>query len=388
MGQSSNIGQDNSLVVYGNPESFKKLIKSHGQLCKVKQALSCTCVATNSGSADAFCDQCNGDGYIYTYQRRFLVSDEDSKASGKTVTPYWTPILSVTKVQNVVSEVQGGITDLTVSSFSSSTITLENTIPQYGKRRVTYSFDGWTYVAKEKLRADLPNKLLYADGTRYDSGYQSSNPLNAFADIAQVVRIWNDSTGDDLTGYTVEGNTISTTKSFDPDNMYIEYYYADLTQVLSADVMTRDPNETWTHDLQSGECRMAFYPFWELSKADLIVLSATALYRNELLEHITDLDRLREIEVFAINDKIFDSSGNIYYIDTDYILQGRNVKWIGNKPEKNSVISVRYGYKPAYVVFEDNPQPNNLENKQYPVTVLAKSWSMMSNHDVAKLLTS
>jgi hypothetical protein len=387
MGQNTNLGQTAGVTVFGNPESFKKLISSHGLTCKIKQALICPCVANNAGSPDLHCNICNGDGYVYTYQRRFLVSDENSKSCSTKIYPFWNPILSVKKVQNVTSEVQGGITDLEVDSFDSTSITLVNPTTSYEKKRVTYTFDGWTYVEEEKLRVDVENKLMYADGTIFDAEYQSSNPLNAFADIADVVRIWNKSTGKQIVNFTVEGNTISTTETIDADNMYIEYYYADLTEVIAATLGNRDNNEVWTHDLKSGECKMAFYPFWELSKGDLIVLSASALYKNEQIEHRGTMDKLWEVEVFQLNDKIFDASGNIYYIDTDYILQGRYIKWIGSKPTDGTVISIRYGYKPAYIVFEDNPYPNNLENKQYPIEVLAKSWSKISKDDLARLIS-
>jgi hypothetical protein len=386
MGQNTNIGQDSAVTVFGNPESFKKLIKNHGQLCKIKQALVCPCIATNSGSADYNCTLCNGDGYVYSYQRHFLVTDENSRSCGKVITPFWNPILSVSKAQNVTSCVQGGITNLTVESFDSTTITVKEAIKDYEKKRVTYSFDGWTYVQSEKLRVDTVNKLMYADGTIFDAGYQSSNPLNAYSDIAQIVRIWNSVTGIVMNpeNYSFEGNVISTTEAID-NNMYIEYYSSDMTQVINTDVVNRDLNEVWTHDPKSGECRMAFYPYWELSKGDIVTLSSTILYKNEQLQHRKDLDRLFEIEIFSLNNEIFDESGNIYKIDIDYILQGRHIKWIGSKPDIGKAISVRYGYKPSYIIFEDNPMPNNLENKQYPIIVMGKSWSKISKDDVARL---
>lgn len=385
MAQNTNIGQQTALTVYGNPESFKKLIANHGQLCKIKQALVCPCVGGNHGSPDMDCNICSGKGYVYTYQRRFFVADENSRVCNKTITPFWKPILSVEKVQNVTSEIQGGISELEVESFDESTITLVNATTNE-KKRVTYYFDGWTYVESEKLRVDEINKIMYADGTIFNSGYQSSNPLSAYADIAKVIKIWNIETGVEINNFSVHGNTISTTETIVSDKMYIEYYYSDLTQVITTDINNRENNEIWTHDLESGECKMAFYPYWELTKGDIIVLSATTLYKNEQLEHRKDLDRLWEIEVFALNDKIFDSDGNIYYLDTDYILQGNNIKWIGSKPKIGKIISIRYGYKPSYIIFEDNPQPNNLENKQYPVIVLAKSWSKINKEDVARLI--
>lgn len=386
MGQNTNIGQDSAVTVFGNPESFKKLIKNHGQLCKIKQTIVCPCVGTNHGSPEYTCDICKGDGYIYTYQRRFFVTDENSRACDKTITPFWNPILGVDKIQNVTSEVQGGITELTVNTFDATTITLTESTTGYEKKRVSYTFDGWTYIESEKLRVDATNKLMYADGTIFDAGYQSSNPLNAYADIAQVIRIWHIDTGVELTNFTVEGNVISTTQVITADKMYIEYYYSDLTQVITTDLSNRNNSEVFTHELESGECRMAFYPYWELTIGDLIVVAATVLYKNELVTHIKDIDKLFEIEAFDIGETIIDASGNIYSIDTDYILQGRYVKWIGNKPADNAVFSVRYGYKPAYIIFEDNPQPNNLENKQYPKLVMAKSWSKTSKDDVARLI--
>lgn len=387
MGQNTNIGQDTSVTVFGNPESFKKLIKSHGQLCKVKQALICPCVNDNHGSADYNCDLCGGDGYLFTYQRRFLVVDENSNICDKTVTPYWNPIISVEKVQNVTSDIQGGITDLTVSSFDDTTITLAESINSYEKKRVTYNFDGWTYVASEKLRVDLTNKLMYADGTIFDAGRQSSNPLNAYADIAKVERIWNSDTDKEVKVFKIEGNVISTKEAIG-ENMYMEYYYADLTQVITTDINNKNNSETYTHDMESGECKMAFYPYWDLSIGDIIVISATTLYKNQSMKHVKDLDKLSEIEVYKLNDTIIDSTGTLYYIDTDYILQGRFVKWIGNKPAVGTSYSVRYGYKPAYIIFEDNPMPNNLENKAYPVTVLAKSWTKTSKDDRARLINN
>lgn len=389
MGTNTNTGQSNAVTVYGNPESFKKLIANHGQLCKVKQALVCPCVGANNGSPDFNCSICSGDGYVYTNQRRFMVTDENSRVCGKTITPFWNPILDVIKVENVTSDSQGGITELEVSSFNSTTVTLTNEPVAYEKKRVTYVFDGWTYVESELLSVDVTNSTMYASGVNYTSNYRSSNPLGAKSDIAQVERIWNSDTGTEISNYTISGNSISTDETIEAGRMYMEYYTADLTEVITTELNNTEQNEPYSHDIKSGECKMAFYPYWELSKGDLVVLVSTVLYKNEQLTHRSDADRLHEIEIFSLNDKIFDQDGNIYYLDTDYILQGRFIKWItSNKPTIGKIISVRYGYKPSYVVFDNNPMPNNLENKQYPVTVLAKSWSKIKENDIVRLLNN
>lgn len=387
MGQNINTGQDNAVTVFGNPESFKKLIKNHGQLCKVKKALTCPCSGNNNGSPNSNCDLCGGEGFLFTYQRRFLVVDENSPTCNFTVTPFWNPIISVSKVENVTSEAQGGITELEVNTFDDETITLVLSATNFEKKRVTYTFDGWTLVESEQLTCDVANKIMYATGNVYNAGYQSSNPLNAYADIAHVTRLWNSNTSEEITDFTVEGNQIITSRPIQSGYMYANYYYADLAQVITTDIANRNLNEIYTHDLSSGECRMAFYPFWNLARGDIVVISATILHKNELIKHAKDLDKLWEIEIFALNDTILDEDGNTYAITTDYILQGRHIKWVSsNKPDVGKWYTIRYSYKPSYIIFEDNPQPNNLENKQYSVIVLGKSWTKISKDDVVRLM--
>lgn len=388
MGTNLNIGQDNSVTVFGNPESSIKLIKNHGQLCKVKQAILCPCVAVNHGSPDFNCEICKGDGYTYTYQRRFLVVDENTRSCGKKLYPYWIPIISVKKVQNVTSEYQGGITDINVESFNDEEITVDIQLNEHEKKRVTYEFDGWTYVEEEQLECNVNNKLMYANGTIYNAQYQSSNPLNAFSDIAQIVKVWNKTTGIELTNWKFEGKTISTTDTIVDGEMYAEYYYADLTKVINTDLITRNQNENFTHELTSGETKLAFFPYWNISRGDLIVIAATVMYKNEAFTHLGEFDKLWEMEIFELNDIILDDAGNKYILDTDYILQGRYIKWIGNEPADNAKCSVRYGYKPSFIVFEDNPQPNNLENKAYPKICLVRSWSKIGKDDVIRLMGS
>lgn len=394
MGKSLNIGQDASLVVYGNPESFKKLIKSHGQLCKIKQALICPCVTRNSGSASFNCSVCKGDGFVYTYQRRFMVSDEASRVNADVteVYPYMVPVLDVPKVERIASEVQGGIQQMSVTGFSETTIFVENNInaKYYEKMRVTYFFDGWTKVEGDLLEVEEEHGIMFPKKTFYDAGYQSSNPLEAEADITQINRVYNFVTGVEITNYTRIGNAIKTNEHIVKDQMKADYYYADLTQIITADLKTKDDLETWTNNLVSGNIRLAVYPWFNVSKGDLIVISADAQFKTELFAHRGNLDRLWEIEVIELNDVCIDSEGKVYYRDIDYMLVGNKyVSWISeNKPKDESTVSLKYGYKPAFICFEDNPEPNNLENRRYPKIIFAKSWTKTNKDDIAKLLTA
>jgi hypothetical protein len=394
MGQNSNTGQ-NSLVVYGDPTSFQRLISSHGQLCKMKQALFCPCTVKNHGSPDMYCLLCHGNGFVYTYQRRFMIADEQNSKCNREATeiyPIYTPILEVTKVERVTSQIQGGIETMPVKTFNDTTIFVENKInaKYYDSKRVTYFFDGWTKVEEDILTVDEKHGLMWPTKTYYDAAYQSSNPLRAESDIAQLNKIWNSETGEELTDYTRIGNTIKTKRKITVGRMKASYYYADLTQIITADLKTADDLETWTNDIESGTIRMAMFPWYNIAKGDIVVIAADAQFKDELFTHRGDLDQLWQIEVFELNDICLDEDGNTYYRDEDYILIGnRYILWISeNKPKDNKVVSIKYGYKPSFICFKDNPEPNNLENRRYPKIIYAKSWTKTNKDDIAKLETT
>ena len=329
MGKNTNVGQQATLAVYGNPESFKKLILNHGQLCKIKQAIPCPCTAENNGSPDMYCTICDGKGYAYTYQRRFFVSDEEPPSCQNKIFPFWNPILQVERVQHVTSCVQGGIRDLTIESFSESAIIVNETVPDYEKKRISYFFDGWSLIEGDELNVFKSIRTMYCPKTKYDAGYQSSNPLKAFADIAKVVRVYHED-GTVLKNYKFSSNYIEIAEDEEiKDGKYFaDYYIADLGNVITNDIANNDNLEKWTNELKSGECRMAFFPWWNFAKGDLIVLAACVLYKNEVLNHISNKDKLWEIEPYDINEIILDSKGNIYNIGTDFVLQGRYIHWL------------------------------------------------------------
>ena len=388
MGQNNNIGQQNSLSVFGNPASFEKHIRNHGQLCKIKQALPCPCSAKNHGSPDDYCELCDGNGFIYKYQRDFFISDEQSRGCSNKIYPFYTPIRSVKTVQAVLSDAQGGIREIAVNSFSDTEIVLSEQLDRFIKKRVSYYYDGWTLIENDELTVLKDYKIFIANGTKYDAGLQSSNPLDAYLDIVKIKKIYNED-GSEITNYKFNGNTIEVNENvtIKDGKYYADYYVADSTFVLSSDIKRKNNSEEWTHELTSGECKMAFFPWWNLTTGDLIILASTVVYKNETLTHTGNKDKLWEIEVFELDDTIIDEDGNSYSINTDYILQGNYIRWIGNKPSNaGKVISLRYGYKPTYIIFEDNPEPNNLENKQYPKLVYAKSWSKINKDDVKKLI--
>ena len=394
MGSSRNIGQQTSLVVYGDADYFNKLIDNHGQLCKIKQGLFCPCVVKNHGSPDQECPICGGNGFVYTYQRRFLISDEPSPCNLEVTElyPFYIPIKEVIKVERMTSAVQGGIKEMPIKSFDDETVYIENNInaKNYEKLRVTYFYDGWTLVEGDILTCDVTHGLMFPTKTYFDAGYQSSNPLRAEADIAQINKIYNSVTGIELKKYTRIGNTIKTKEPIVAGQMVADYYFADLTQIITADLKTKDDLEKWTNDMESGNIRLAMHPWFNIAKGDLVVIAADALYKTEVLTHRGTQDQLFQLEIFELNDVCIDEDGALYYRGEDYELVGnRYLTWISShKPDDGKSISIKYGYKPVFICFEDNPEPNNLENRRYPRIIYVKSYSKTSKDDITKLLTA
>jgi hypothetical protein len=321
-----------------------------------------------------------------------MISDENSK-SNQAVTelyPFYQPVLEVAKVERMQSSVQGGIVQMPVTGFNDTTIFVTNSIgvKDYEQKRVTYFFDGWTKVEGDLLTVDAVHGYMWPTKTLYDAQYLSSNPLHAEADIAEVIRIYNYITGAEITNYTMIGNTIQTSEVIVPGQMKADYYYSDLTQIITAELKTKDDLEKWTNDLESGTIRMALHPWYNIGKGDIIVIAADTQTKTEMLPHKGELDMLWQIEVFELNDVIFDADGKKYYREEDYTLVGnRFIKWLSdNQPKVGKTMSVKFGYKPAFICFSDNPEPNNLENKRFPKVIYAKSWTKTSASDVAKLM--
>ena len=394
MGINRNIGAKDALKVFGNPESFRKLIDNHGQLCKIKQALACPkCLGRNHGSPDYNCTICQGNGYIYTYQRRFLVADEMSPCnrSATEFYPYYYPVMEVVSFQRCTDERQGGISEIEVESVDTENGIVRiapGQLRDYEKNRITYFFDGWTKVERDILKVDADHGLMWPTKTIFDAQYQSSNPLRAEADISEIIRIYNIDTDEEITDYTMVGNTIKTKETIVSGKMAADYYYSDLTPIITADLVTKEDNEQWTHNMVSGDIRMATYPWFTIAKGDIVTISADAQYYNEILVHQSDMDLLFQIECFEIDSIIVDEDGKKYYRETDYILDGvRYIRWLtDNQPKKGKTISLRVGYKPSFIIFDSAVERNNLENKRYPLVVHAKSWTKTNKDDIIKLM--
>ena len=91
-------------------------------------------------------------------------------------------------------------------------------------------------------------------------------------------------------------------------------------------------------------------------------------------------------KLFKLGEEIIDEDGIKYQNNVDYYLRPfRDIVWVGKQPNAGKKISVRFGYHPSYVIFINNPIPNNLENKKYPKTFIVKNYNMTLQKDLEQI---
>lgn len=332
-----------------------------------------------------FCSLCEGKGKIYDFQRKLLQTGEDSgqNQKGDEIYPLRFPVLEPVKVERLLPDYQGGIKQYGIHSFSDEVISIEgNDLPlESEKKRVSYYFDRFTKVEAELLSVE--NGVLRTSGTWFNDKHNTGNDFNVHGDIVLIDRLYKDDS--EYTQYSFDRNIIRPGWTGDLSGIRADYYYCPPAKVLTADIESKYSEEKWTHSLLEGTCRIAVEPWYELAKGDIITLLTPTLYKNEVRVHNTDLDTLFELDIFNIDDVVFDEDGNKYEKGTDFSLMNYNqLVWTDNQPAAGKKISTRYGYHPSYVVFNDNPIPNTLENKRYPKIVHAKYWSKTDINDVKR----
>lgn len=388
--------QSPAFPIEGRPDTFIGLIQRHGVLARIVRSRKCPCVMPN-GSPDMFCTLCHGDGLIYDFQRRLFQADEDSdiSADGRVVYPFRIPVMEPLTVDRLLPEEQGGITRYAIEGFTPTSITISGDpapLP-YEKMRVSYIFDRWERLNDERPVVDAATKTLEVLGTKYDDGYRSSNFQGVHGDIAHVIRVYDEERGHEFRSFTYTKNYIylgDDEPAPTPGKVVADLYYVPVAKVIPNDVESRQgKEEKWTSDIPQGNCRIAIEPWFEVGEGDLITFLTPTIYRSEILTHsATGIDKLFEFDISQVDECIFDARGTRYYRGKDFHLRNfRDLSWTGSQPPPGEKIVVRYGYHPTYVVFIDNPQPNNLENKQFPQFINAKLWAKTRHQDNAVVNT-
>lgn len=384
MGQDLFEGRKNpTFVVSGHPEKFINLLTQHGLLARLMRSRNCPCV-TKTGSPSIYCDQCGGDGFVTDFQRKLLQTDEDSDVKGdrSKVLPFRIPILEPLSVERLLPPEQGDIKKYTIDSFDSETINISgDPLPyHWQKMRVSYYFDRYNRVLGDVVTVDANTKTLTTTQTLYDGEHKFGN-IDIHGDIGVVLEVRDTVTGHKFTDYSFRKNVIQL-KGSEPTpiqgQVEADYFYVPPAPVLPQDLETQNDIEKWITTLQSGTVRIGVEPWYELSIGDLITLLPVEFFRDDVIEHSSiGYDKLTEFDISRVDDEIFDEDGVKYKKGIDYYLRPfRDLVWIGNQPNAGKKMSVRFGYRPTYSIFVNNPVPNRMENKRYPINFMAKYFSM------------
>lgn len=392
MGIDRHLGRNTPVFnIEGDPQKYNELIERHGLLARVMRARTCPCI-TVTGSPDMYCDMCKGDGFIHEFQRKFLAFEEDAdiRADRTTVYPYLVPILEPITVERMIAPEAGGIKKYDIESFDSTTIKIAgDPLPfHYNQMRVSHYFDGYTFASQDVVSVNATTFTLTTTQTRVDGGYRNSNVTNVHGDIALITEVKNVVTGYIYKKYSFRKNIIQLdTREPKPvqGQIVASYHFAPPTLVLPQALDSMNDKENWTGSLPSGQVQIGMKYWYELSEGDLISLLSVELYKDTVISHnaSTGVDKLNEFDIVRIDDEIIDKDGIHYRNNIDFVLQPfRDIKWMGKQPKNGTPISVRFSYRPTYIVFMNNPTPNALENKKYPTLVNAKLFQMMLPKDV------
>jgi hypothetical protein len=403
------LGRSSPVFTYiGNPEKFISLINKYGILAKVMQAIKCPCV-NDDGSPSIYCNICNGDGFIYRFQRKFLQLDEDTEyrdwindfndpRTEMYIYPFRVPILQPIKVERVSEPELGGIVEYDILEFDSEKIKIGKKNPtdrfplHYEKMRVSYYFDNYVKIENELVEVDVNNKILTTKSTLYkNEPYSFSNVFQIHGNIAEIIEIKNINNNHLYTNYKFNRNKIyinlnPNEPNLEENKISVSYYYVPPCKVLPADFDIRTELEKFNTSLKTGTIRIALEPWYEVSQGDIIILLTYFYYNNDIITHRNNLDTLSQFNVVKLDDIIIDENGTKYYLNIDYIHYDFNkIKWIGNQPEQGTKFSIRYSYNPTFIVFQDEPIFNNLTNKNFPVIVYAKLWNQTLQKDLMKV---
>ncbi len=383
-----------TFVIQAVPQNFIKLIQQHGLLCRVLQSRKCPC-STLSGSPSLFCPQCRGDAFVYNYQRKLLQADEDSIVRGdrSVVLPYRVPVLEPLSVERIIAPEQGGIKKYNIESFESEKIHISgDVLPQpWQKLRVSYYFDRYDLVEGDQVDVEVNTRTLTTTQTRFDGENLYGNVDEVHGDITIIERIYNSDTGYEYTNYTFSRNKVfigNGQNELVPGKIRMDYFFAPPTKVLPMDLDTRNDKESWTSIMTSGDIRMSLEPWFDLVEGDLITFLSAEFSKHQIIQHngVTGEDRINEFDVSRLNDIIIDEKQREYFRGIDYCLKDfRKIVWIGDRPADGDTFSVKFLYRPTFIIFLDNPVPNNMENKRFPKTFNGKYFNMAKPKDVEKI---
>lgn len=388
MGQNVSATQGQPLFnIQGRPAEQDAVVQRQGQFTRVLKSQMCPCM--ESGQPDIFCNICNGKGYLYSYQKKITVVDEESPHGNpceNIVKPLFNPICDVNYVVAVSSQSQFAQGELTVSGFNDSEIYLDlegKCLHKSQPIRVGYNYLHWDIVT-ETFKGN-GEWVIKVPGTRFDDSSVVNltsipNFKQFFADIVRVDEC-NYAVKSFYKQWIVFDDGILGSPPGPSDDITITYavsrpHICAMTGLNA--MLLKEQGSAFLDGMEIGDAMFVTPSYLDVGEGDRLTLLATLRRRSELKLRTTgkDFDELLEFDVDEILGFIIDEDGVRYTKGDDFELDEFNlVRWIGNKPADQKKYSIVYNYFPTYIVYKELPLYIGHENKLWPKTFTAKKYS-------------
>lgn len=386
MGTNNNPYSGQSLVnIEARPNEHEAVIERQGQLVKLLQAKKCPCIT--HGKPKLFCSLCNGRGYKFYFQEKYMVIEENSPHGLcddlSKIYPFYTPIVNVRKVERITKTCQLNITDYNVASFDDESIMLtagQDFPKRYEHIKVTYDYKIPNSVTDENSTSD-GTYIIHTTGTEMQSTARLSNPFGVHGDIISVSRVRNVTQAIDynVLSFAKQSITLDSESGAKPaplsnDVLEVDYEYVLPIKAIIGRLKLQNSLLKWGEDIKQSDIEATFPGGYYIKRGNVVVLLTAFVTESVIIKRGAGTkDELPFFEVYEILEDIEDEDGTIYTKDIDFKLSEYNdLVWIGSSPNNGKKFSVVLRYHPSYTVYKDEMNTTNAEDKRFPKTVLLR----------------
>ncbi|MGL4981262.1 MAG: hypothetical protein ACRC4W_00130 [Treponemataceae bacterium] len=374
MGQG--LGKDSPVVLLLGKENYEALISRHGQWTRWRVSNKCPCVKHTSQQPDIHCDKCGGLGFVYTYQKKriitqtVLIKDETGVVQLKERYEKSRLVKVYDNTGIIYSDVEKKgvfvfINGKPPKKSSYLTILMEDDILMLVDNASCTSI-GYGNYRVDGLRVSRPSTDgLYhnvpCDIEKIDKVVDAKNEIYEVKELRQDC-FYIDEKLDD------EGNAIPIEN---PVNAYGISYIEPFTFVILSQNLTKSDAQHVQE--QNGDAVLTFPYAYDVANDDVVtVLSGTYTNKNV----ITKKNNLYDVIPAYFVDEVICCIGKKreYTQGKDFILIGTNrLKWTcDDMPSNGEAYSITYKVNPTYKVVKAIPQIRTSENQRMPKKAVVK----------------
>jgi len=379
MGLSNHPTAGNSTFrIEGRPDEHDAVIERQGQFVRLIQSRFCPCA--ERGRPDLHCDLCNGRGYIFDWQERYEVLEENSphadQGDDTKLYPFWTPIKEVIRVQRRLHDIQGGNIIYTVASFTDDDITLVDNgklAPRHFPIKVTYKYYIPESVTDEDSTSD-GTYVITTTGTEIDVTRNTSNPFHVYGDIFKITRVYNVTQDETYTVSSFRKTKITLVSTggapsapLTDDVLEVDYEWIQPIQVGIRRIEPKYATVKWGVDLKVGDIEGTFPGGYHCQRGNIVSLLSTVLTESKVIKRgAGSTDELPFFDCDEIIGDIIDVNG-VVYTSADFTLSTYNdLVWSSTKPAEGIKYTVQIRYHPSYTLYKQDTSMLSAENKRWP----------------------